>query len=70
MDPLSDMGGLSPYVQELTEKLSFAKTTEILSRLGMEGVAREWFVEFHDELVQAFGLAHHVSQLCRVKHSK
>ena len=46
-DPLSDMGGLSAYVQELTKKLSFVKTTEIFSRLGMEGVAREWFVEFH-----------------------
>ena len=44
-DPLSDMGGSSAYVQELTEKLSFVKT-EILSRLGTEGVAREWFVEF------------------------
>ncbi|KAI9437572.1 Golgi transport complex subunit 5-domain-containing protein [Lactarius indigo] len=46
-DPLSDMGGSSAYVQELTEKLSFVKT-EILSRLGStEGVAREWFIEFH-----------------------
>src|SRR6266702_4387921 len=46
-DPLSDMGGgSSAYVQELTEKLSFVKS-EILSRLGTEGVAREWFVEFH-----------------------
>jgi len=44
-DPLSDMGGLSAYIQELTEKLSFVKT-EILSRLGTNGVAREWFVEY------------------------
>jgi hypothetical protein len=45
-DPLSDMGGSSAYVQELTDKLSFVKT-EILSRLGTEGVAREWFVDFY-----------------------
>ena len=40
------MGGSSAYVQELTERLSFVKT-EIISRPGTDGVAREWFVEFH-----------------------
>lgn len=44
-DPLSDMGGSSAYVQELTEKLSFVKT-EILTRLGTDGIAREWSVVF------------------------
>jgi conserved oligomeric Golgi complex subunit 5 len=42
-DPLSDMGGSSAYVKELTEKLAFVKG-EILSRLPIEDVAREWFV--------------------------
>lgn len=42
-DPLSDMGGSSAYVKELTEKLAFVKS-EILARLSIEDVAREWFV--------------------------
>jgi hypothetical protein len=42
-DPLADMGGSSAYVKEITEKLAFVKT-EILSRLSIEGVTREWFV--------------------------
>jgi conserved oligomeric Golgi complex subunit 5 len=42
-DPLSDMGGSSAYVKELTEKLAFVKG-EIISRLLIEDVAREWFV--------------------------
>jgi conserved oligomeric Golgi complex subunit 5 len=42
-DPLSDMGGSSTYVKELTEKLAFIKG-EILSRLSIEDVARKWFV--------------------------
>jgi hypothetical protein len=50
-DPLSDMGGgSSAYVQELTEKLSFVKT-EILTRLGTDGVAREWYVGFESSLI-------------------
>ena len=42
-DPLSDMGGSSAYVKELTEKLAFVKS-EVLARLSIENVAREWFV--------------------------
>ena len=42
-DPLADMGGSSAYVKEITEKLAFVKT-EILARLVIEEVAREWFV--------------------------
>jgi len=42
-DPLADMGGSSAYVKEITEKLAFVKT-EILARLAIEEVAREWFV--------------------------
>ena len=42
-DPLADMGGSSAYVKEITEKLAFVKT-EILARLSIEGVTREWFV--------------------------
>ena len=45
-DSLADMGGSSAYVKEITEKLSFVKT-EILARLAIEGVAREWFVHSH-----------------------
>ncbi|KAH9023597.1 Golgi transport complex subunit 5-domain-containing protein [Lactarius deliciosus] len=58
-DPLSDMGGSSAYVQELTEKLSFIKT-EILARLGStEGVAREWPLDIVRHVLRAFVL--HVS---------
>ncbi|KAH9055433.1 Golgi transport complex subunit 5-domain-containing protein [Lactarius vividus] len=58
-DPLSDMGGSSAYVQELTEKLSFVKT-EILARLGgTEGVAREWPLDIVRHVLRAFVL--HVS---------
>lgn len=58
-DPLSDMGGSSAYVQELTEKLSFVKT-EILARLGStEGVAREWPLDIVRHVLRAFVL--HVS---------
>jgi hypothetical protein len=42
-DPLADMGGSSPYVKEITEKLAFVKA-EILARLSIEEVTREWFV--------------------------
>ncbi|KAH8993456.1 Golgi transport complex subunit 5-domain-containing protein [Lactarius akahatsu] len=58
-DPLSDMGGSSAYVQELTEKLSSVKT-EILARLGStEGVAREWPLDIVRHVLRAFVL--HVS---------
>ncbi|KAH9018023.1 Golgi transport complex subunit 5-domain-containing protein [Lactarius pseudohatsudake] len=58
-DPLSDMGGSSAYVQELTEKLSFVKT-EILAQLGStEGVAREWPLDIVRHVLRAFVL--HVS---------
>jgi conserved oligomeric Golgi complex subunit 5 len=42
-DPLADMGGSSAYIKEVTEKLGFVKT-EILARLSIEDVTREWFV--------------------------
>lgn len=45
-DPLAEMGGSSAYVTEITEKLAFVKT-EILTRLPIEEVAREWFVHDH-----------------------
>lgn len=58
-DPLSDMGGgSSAYVQELTEKLSFVKN-EILTRLGTDGVAREWPLDIVRHVLRAFVL--HVS---------
>ncbi len=44
-DPLADMGGSSAYIKEITEKLAFVKT-EILARLSIEGVTREWSVFF------------------------
>ena len=37
------MGSSSAYVKEITEKLAFVKT-EILARLSIENVTREWFV--------------------------
>jgi len=45
-DSLAEMGGSSAYVKEITEKLAFVKT-EILARLAVEEVAREWFVYSH-----------------------
>jgi hypothetical protein len=44
------MGGSSPYVKELTEKLAFVKT-EVLARLQIEEVAREWFVRTYSLLI-------------------
>lgn len=41
------MGGSSAYVKEITEKLAFVKT-EMLARLSIEGVTREWFVFFFE----------------------
>lgn len=46
VDPLADMGGSSAYVKEITEKLAFVKA-EILARLVIEEVSREWFVYSH-----------------------
>ena len=45
-DSLAAMGGSSAYVKEITEKLSFVKA-EILARLSIEEVAREWFAHSH-----------------------
>lgn len=42
-DALADMGGSSAYIKEITEKLAFVKS-EILARLSIEEVTREWFV--------------------------
>ncbi|KAI0301063.1 hypothetical protein B0F90DRAFT_1721396 [Multifurca ochricompacta] len=57
-DPLSDMGGSSVYVKELTEKLAFVKT-EILARLAIEEVARDWPLKIVRHVLRAFVL--HVS---------
>jgi conserved oligomeric Golgi complex subunit 5 len=41
-DPMSAMGGgASPYMKELSEKLTFIKT-EILSQFNAPDVSREW----------------------------
>ena len=45
-DSLADMGASSAYVKEITDKLAFVKT-EILARLAIEEVIREWFVHSH-----------------------
>jgi hypothetical protein len=37
------MGVSSAYIKEITEKLAFVKT-EILARLSIEEVTRQWFV--------------------------
>jgi conserved oligomeric Golgi complex subunit 5 len=54
-DALADMGGSSAYIKEITEKLAFVKS-EILARLSIEEVTREWFVflrirEFRGKIV-------------------
>lgn len=43
VDPLAEMDGSSAYVKEITERLSFVKI-EILARLTIEEVEREWSV--------------------------
>ena len=48
------MGGSSAYVKEITEKLAFVKT-EILARLSIEEVTREWFVFLFFEYVNVQG---------------
>ncbi|KAI0267074.1 Golgi transport complex subunit 5-domain-containing protein [Gloeopeniophorella convolvens] len=57
-DPLFDMGGSSAYVKELNEKLAFAKT-EILGRLQVEDVARDWLLDIVRHVLRTFVL--HVS---------
>ncbi|KAI0250167.1 Golgi transport complex subunit 5-domain-containing protein [Lactifluus subvellereus] len=57
-DPLSDMGGSSTYVKELTEKLAFVKS-EVLAWLSIEDVTREWPLDIVRHVLRAFVL--HVS---------
>lgn len=54
-DPLADMGGSSAYVKETTEKLAFVKT-EILARLLIEEVTREWSLDIVRYVLRAFVL--------------
>lgn len=43
-DPMAGMGGgASPYVKEITEKLTFVKY-EILGRWNVGVLSREWYV--------------------------
>ncbi|KAI0250159.1 hypothetical protein BJV78DRAFT_1362418 [Lactifluus subvellereus] len=57
-DPPSDMGGSSAYVKELTEKLAFVKS-EVLARLSIEDVTREWPLDIVRHVLRTFVL--HVS---------
>ncbi|KAI0250164.1 hypothetical protein BJV78DRAFT_1362419 [Lactifluus subvellereus] len=57
-DPLSYMGGSSAYIKELTEKSAFVKS-EVLARLSIEDVAREWPLDIVRHVLRAFVL--HVS---------
>ncbi|KAN0116391.1 Golgi transport complex subunit 5 domain containing protein [Russula decolorans] len=54
-DPLADMGSSSAYVKEITEKLAFVKT-EILARLSIEDVTREWSLDIVRYVLRAFVL--------------
>ncbi|KAI0279355.1 Golgi transport complex subunit 5-domain-containing protein [Russula aff. rugulosa BPL654] len=54
-DPLADMGGSSPYIKEITEKLAFMKT-EVLARLSIEQVTREWSLDIARHVLRAFVL--------------
>lgn len=50
-DPMAGMGGgASPYVKEITEKLTFVKY-EILGRWNVGTLSREWYVPFVSEAV-------------------
>ncbi|KAI9456296.1 Golgi transport complex subunit 5-domain-containing protein [Russula earlei] len=57
-EPLADTDGSSTYVKEITEKLAFVKT-EILPRLLVEEVAREWPLDIVRHILRTFVL--HVS---------
>ncbi|KAH9961505.1 Golgi transport complex subunit 5-domain-containing protein [Russula dissimulans] len=57
-DPVAEMGGSSGYVREITEKLGFVRA-EILPRLLIEEVAREWPLDIVRYILRAFVL--HVS---------
>ncbi|KAI0036874.1 Golgi transport complex subunit 5-domain-containing protein [Vararia minispora EC-137] len=50
-----EMGGSSPYVKELTEKLNFIKT-EILCRFNIEDVTREWTITIVRYIIKIFVL--------------
>lgn len=44
MDPMSmGTGGGSPYMQDLVDKLGFART-ELLGRMSLGEMGREWYV--------------------------
>lgn len=45
VDPTSGMGGPSPYMKELVEKLSFVKT-EVLNKFSIGEAGRAWSVPF------------------------
>lgn len=49
VDPMSAMGGgASPYMKELSEKLTFVKN-EVLSQFNTPEVSRGWYV-IHNQL--------------------
>ncbi|KAI0250162.1 hypothetical protein BJV78DRAFT_1155322 [Lactifluus subvellereus] len=54
-DPLSNVGGSSAYVKELTEELSFVKS-EVLARLSTEDVTREWPLDIVRHVLRTFVL--------------
>ena len=46
MDPMAAMGGgASPYMKDLSEKLTFVKL-EVLSQFNVPELSREWYVRF------------------------
>ncbi|TYJ51902.1 hypothetical protein B9479_007503 [Cryptococcus floricola] len=56
VDPMSmgmDTGGGSPYMQDLVDKLSFAKR-EILSRMGLGEYMKEWVLELSKFIIRTF----------------
>ncbi|KAI0062836.1 hypothetical protein BV25DRAFT_1824872 [Artomyces pyxidatus] len=58
VDPMTGMGGSSPYIKDIVDKLTFIKT-EVFSRFNIEGVTREWTLSVVRHVLKTFVL--HVS---------
>ncbi|EIN11737.1 hypothetical protein PUNSTDRAFT_119002 [Punctularia strigosozonata HHB-11173 SS5] len=57
-DPLAGMGGTSPYMKDLVDKLSFIKV-EILSKFNVGNASRTWIITIIKDVIRTFVL--HVS---------
>ncbi|KAH9485273.1 Conserved oligomeric Golgi complex subunit 5 [Psilocybe cubensis] len=66
VDPNAGMGGLSSYMKELTEKLSFIKS-ELIARYNIGEYGRDWVASIVKYVIRVFVL--HISIACPLGES-